>query len=164
MKGSEFIFDGVDALYFDLNKISLSRGGSYIDSPERLKNKNATINPQNEKDGKCFQCFNSCIKLSNIKNNPDRISKIKPFIRRYNWKEINLPPQKEGWKKFESNKKSIALNVLYVPYNTKEIRHAYKSKYNLKRENQVILLTINDGEKWHYLAVKQLPALLRGIT
>ena len=29
-----------------------------------------------------------------------------------------------------------------------------KSKYNLNRENQVILLMITDGEKWHYLAVK----------
>ena len=27
-------------------------------------------------------------------------------------------------------------------------------KYNLKRENQVIYLIINDGKKWHYLAVK----------
>ena len=37
MKGSNFIFDSVDALYYDLNKISLSRGGSYIDFPEWLK-------------------------------------------------------------------------------------------------------------------------------
>ena len=36
----------------------------------------------------------------------------------------------------------------------KEIRHACKSKYNLKHENQVILLMITDGRKWHYLAVK----------
>ena len=33
MRGSEFIFDSVDALYYDLNKLSLNRGGSYIDSP-----------------------------------------------------------------------------------------------------------------------------------
>ena len=39
MRGSEFIFDSVDALYYDLNKVSLSRGRSYIDSPERLKEK-----------------------------------------------------------------------------------------------------------------------------
>ena len=51
-----------------------------------------------------------------------------------------------------------------MPYNTKEIRHAYKLKYNLKRENQVILLMITDGKKWHYVAVKSLSALLRGIT
>ena len=41
--------------------------------------------------------------------------------------------------------------------------HACKSKRNLKRENQVILLTITDAKKWHYLAVKEWSALLRGI-
>ena len=51
-----------------------------------------------------------------------------------------------------------------MPYNTKEIRPAYKSKYNFKRKNQVIILLITDGTKWHYLAVKKLSALLRGIT
>ena len=51
-----------------------------------------------------------------------------------------------------------------MPYNTKEIRHAYKSKFNLKRKNRVIILMITNGEKWHYLAVKKLSALLRGIT
>ena len=55
MEGSEFIFDSVNAVYYDLNKVSLSRGGSCIDSPKWLKNKRATINPQNEKDGNCFQ-------------------------------------------------------------------------------------------------------------
>ena len=33
------------------------------------------------------------------------------------------------------------------------------------RENQAVLLMItDDGEKWHYLAVKNLSALLIGIT
>ena len=59
----------------------------------------------------------------------------------------------------------IALNILYVPYNTKQIRRpAYISKYNYKHDNQVILLTITDNEKWHYLAVKNISGLLRGIT
>ena len=86
------------------------------------------------------------------------------FTDQYNWKEIDFPTRFNSWKKFESNNKSIALNILYVPYNTKEIRHAYKSKYNLKRENHVILLMITDSEKWHYLPVKKLSALLRGIA
>ena len=53
MRGSEFIFDGVNALYYDLNKISLSRGGSCIVSPKWLKIKKATINSKNNGD-KCF--------------------------------------------------------------------------------------------------------------
>ena len=40
IKGSEIIFDRVDLLYYKLHRISLNRGGSYIDSPERLRNKN----------------------------------------------------------------------------------------------------------------------------
>ena len=54
MRGTEFVYDSVDILYYNLNKVSLSRGGSYIDSPKSLKNKKATINPKN-KDDKCFQ-------------------------------------------------------------------------------------------------------------
>ena len=51
-----------------------------------------------------------------------------------------------------------------MPYNTEKTRLAYKSKHDNKRENLVILLIITDGKKWHYLAVKSLPALLRGVT
>ena len=36
-------------------------------------------------------------------------------------------------------------------------------KNNFKRKNQVNLLLITDGKKWHYLAMKSLPALLRRI-
>ena len=31
-RGSYFEFDGVNLLYYDFNKISLNRGGSYIES------------------------------------------------------------------------------------------------------------------------------------
>ena len=34
MKGSDFEFDGVNFLYYDFNKISINRRGSYIDSPK----------------------------------------------------------------------------------------------------------------------------------
>ena len=62
------------------------------------------------------------------------------------------------------NKKPIALNILFLPYSTEKRRFAYKSKHNFKRENQVILLMITEGKKWHYLGVKRLPVLLKGIT
>ena len=71
---------------------------------------------------------------------------------------------RKNGKKFELNNKSILLNILYIPHNTEEMKHAYMSKYNTIRENQVFLLMITDGNKWHYLAVKILPALLRGVT
>ena len=94
------------------------------------------------------------LNLDNIDNHPERISKVKPFVNQYNSK---------NWKKLEQNNE-IALNVLYVPHNTRKIQVAYKSKNNLTCDKQVISLMITDGEKWHYLTVKNLPGLLRGIT
>ena len=156
MRGSEFEFDGVNFLYYDFNKISINRGGSYIDSPKWLKDKKSTINPKNNGD-KYFQyAVTLALNLDKIKKDPQRVSKIKPFIEKYNWKDIDL-------KKFECNNE-VALNILYVPYNTKKINIAYKSKNNLTQEKQIILLMISDGQKWHYLVVKNLSRLLRGIT
>ena len=100
-----------------------------------MAKKKATINPKN-KDDKCFPyALTVALNYEQIEKYPQRISKIKPFIDQYNWKEIDFPSHSKDWKKSESNNKSIAPNILYVPYNTEKIRHAYKSKYNLNREN-----------------------------
>ena len=60
MRGSEFVFDSVNSLYYKLHKIGLNRGGSYIDSPKWLKNEKVAINPKNN-DDKYFRC-SCCIK------------------------------------------------------------------------------------------------------
>ena len=121
MKGSDFEFDGIDFLYYDFNKISISRGGSYIDSPKWLKNKKSTISPKYN-DYKCFQyAVTLALNLDKIKKDPQRISKIKPFIEQYDWKDIDFPSTSKDWKKFELNNE-IALNILYVPHNTKKCK------------------------------------------
>ena len=88
-----------------------------------------------------------------------------PFFDQYNWKGIEFPSHVKDWKKFEQNNKTFALNIFFLKYNTKQIVPAYKSKYNHKRDNKVNLLMITDGvNNWHYLAVKNLSRLFRGIT
>ena len=164
MKGSDFIFNGVNYLFYDFNRITISKGGSYIESPKWLKYKKCTINQINN-DKKCFQYATTiALNFNKIDKHPQRISKIKPFIDNYNWNDINFPTAKKDWKRFEVNNKGVALNILYVPFNTKKIEIAYNSKYNLVRDNQIILLMISNGENWHYLVVKSLSRLLRGIT
>ena len=164
MKGCDFIFNGIKYLYYDLNRITISKGGSYIGSPKWLKDKKCVVNQKNN-DNKCFQyAATLAFNFNNIDRNPQRISKIKPFINNYKWNYINFPATKKDWNKFEVNNKNIALNILYVPYNTKKIEIAYKSKYNFIRDNQIILLMISNGENWHYLAVISLSELLRGIS
>ena len=120
MRGSDFIFDGINYLYYDLNKISISKGGSYIDSPKWLKNKQSTINPKNN-DNKCFQYATTlALNINKIDKNPQRISKIKPFIDNYNWKDIDFLSTRKDWNRFELNNKNVALNILYVPFHTKK--------------------------------------------
>ena len=100
---SDFIFESVQLLDNHLHKICLKRGKSYIKSPKWLENKKAIINPQNKYDNNCFEyTISVALNHQNIKNNPERISNIKPFIDKYNWKDIDIKAhQKEGREKLE---------------------------------------------------------------
>ena len=85
--GSEFVFDSTDLLCYYLHKISLNRGGSYIESPEWLKDKRATLHPKNKNNDKHFHyAITAALNHQNVENHPERISKIKLFINQYNWK------------------------------------------------------------------------------
>ena len=118
MKGSDFIFNGINYLYYDLNRITISKVGSYIESPKWLKDKKCCINQKNN-DNKCFQyAATLALNINSIDKHHQRITKTKPFIDNYNWNDIKFPATKKDCNKFEVNNKNVALNILYVPYNT----------------------------------------------
>ena len=85
MKKSNLVYDRVRAFYDILRKISINRGGgSYSDSPDWIKNKKATINPKNKNVDKCMQyAIVTALNYEKIDNHPERISKIKFFINKY---------------------------------------------------------------------------------
>ena len=96
-RGLEFEFNGIHLLYYDFNKISLNRGGSYIESAKWIKDKKSTINPKNN-DYKCFQyAVTVALNHDKINKDPQRISKIKPFSNQYNWNE-DFPSTGKDWK------------------------------------------------------------------
>ena len=146
MKGSEFVVDYVHILYYKCHKINPNYGGSYIDPPDWIKNKKATINPINKKDNKRFQ-YTVTVSLNHgeIGTHSEKITNIKPFINRYNCEGINFKSEKDYWKQFDKNNLTIALNVLYA--KKEKIDPAYASKNNSNCEKQVILLMIPNGEK-----------------
>ena len=43
-----------------------------------------------------------------------RVSNIKPFIDKHNWKGTNYPSKIDDWKTFEKKNPTIALNILYI--------------------------------------------------
>ena len=72
-----------------------------MNSPQWLKNKKTTINPR-DNDDKCFQyAVTVALNHQNIKKNPERITKIKPFINKYDWENRNFPSNKKDWNKFQ---------------------------------------------------------------
>ena len=125
MKGSDFIFDSVQLIYYKCHKLSFKRGCSYIDSPDWIKNKKATINPKNG-DDKCFQ-YAATVKLNSeeIEPYPERVSIIKLSINKYNRKGISYS-SKIDWKEIENNNPTTGLNIVYI----KEVLPDYISKHN----------------------------------
>ena len=115
MKDSEFVFNYIHLLCYKCHKINPNHSGSYIDSLDWIKNKKTTINIINKKDKKCFQyTITVALNHEEIAEHSQRISKIKPFINKYNWKERNFLSEKDDWKKIEKNNVTIALNVLHA--------------------------------------------------
>ena len=113
-------------MYYKCHKVTFRCGGSYIDSPDWIKKKKATINPKNT-DDKCFQyVVTVALNYEEIKWNSERVSNIKLFINKYNWKGINYPSKIDDWKKSEKNNPFIALNTLCI--KDKSICQAYISK------------------------------------
>ena len=153
-RGSKFIPDIVELLEYELHKIDIIRAESYMVSPDRIASKKATINPKNEEDNKCFQ-------WSIIAGLNYDIIKEKELKKLLNFKsvDIDFSSHQRYWQNFEQENNSIAIYVLFVPHNGEEIKLVYKSSYN-KRKNQVILLMINDeANNYYFFAIKNLSEL-----
>ena len=46
MRGSDFIFESVQLMYYKCHKVNFKRGVLYIDFPDWIKKKKTTINPK----------------------------------------------------------------------------------------------------------------------
>ena len=97
--------------------------------------------------------------IAGLKHN---IIKEKELKKLLNFKRVDtdFSLHQRDWEKFEQEKASIALNILFVPHNSEEIKLVYKSIYN-KRKNQVTFLMIRNetGNHYFYFPVKNLSEL-----
>ena len=164
--GSGFIFDCVDLTLVQFHSIELKKGKSYIPSPKWISDKKATINRQNMNDSYCFaDSIVAALHHEEIGKNPHRISKLRPYISNYNWKDINFPAGQKDWKTFERNNKDIALNIFSAHPNDKKLNLIRRSDCNHKRQHIVDLLMITGNQNnWHYLAIRNMKRLTRGVA
>ena len=84
-RSSVLIFDCVYLSYYKCHIKNSNCGVSYIDSPDWIKIKKATINPINKNNNKCFQCA-ATLALNHKESGKDsaRITKNKLFIIKLN--------------------------------------------------------------------------------
>ena len=74
--------------------------------------KEAIINDVNS-----FQnALNEALNYQTIETHPERVSKIMPYIDKYNWKRIEFPAGPKDWKNF--NKIIRKLLLIYYLYHT----------------------------------------------
>ena len=75
------------------------------------------------------------------------------IFKKIKHEDKDFSSHKRDWENFEQNNESIALNVLFLSKDSEEITLLYKSEHNYNRENNALLLMINNDEKY-YFAVK----------
>ena len=150
IKGSEFIFESVELMDYKLYRVRLRRGGSYTKSLEWLLHKGATINLKNKNYDECLWWST----ISALNYNEIMKKEFENIFKKIKHEDKDFSSHKRDWENFEQNNESIALNVLFASQNSEEITLVYKSEHNLERENNALLLLINDDEKDYYFAVK----------
>ena len=100
MRGSDFIFDCVNLLYYKCHKINFKRGGSYIDSRDSIKNKEATINPINKKIIFFQHAVTAALNHEKIKKSQkkQKNKKNESLLYKSNWEGIKHSSEKDDWK------------------------------------------------------------------
>ena len=92
------------------------RNLSELNSSGWLRSKRETIISG---DNDFRNALNDALNYHNSETHPEKISKLKPCINKYNWEGTNFPAGPKDWEKFERNNKKIALNTLCIPHHTK---------------------------------------------
>ena len=91
--------------YFAIKKLSELNSLGWLQ-----RKKESIINNNNKK--KNFQsALDNALNYQTIQSNPQRISKLKPYINKFNWNGINFPAGSKEWQRFEGNNDTIPLNV-----------------------------------------------------
>ena len=171
LEGSGWSFmyiKGIDLKIYDYDVIA---GGTYIELPKKIKNKQACINVKNH-DNMCFKwAILSARHHNDIIKNPGRVTNYHEYADELNEEGLQYPVKFENKSmmlKFEDNNK-LLITVLGLDDDDNVIvyrspRYARRDiQYNYYDYTPIILLMIhNDDGKSHYVWVKNLSALLSG--
>jgi hypothetical protein len=160
--GSGWVIDHFMGLFITTYNIPAARGGSYIETPQELKNsKFGLINIKNDDD----ECFKYCLlyhQSQKIKHN-DRTSVLRKIEDKYNWDNVNYPVNFKDIETFEHNNK-VYINI-YGYDSNKQINPIRLGHIPyIKNDNINLLLIKDENDKGHYLYIKKIESLLHTYT
>ena len=161
-EGSGWVFLEVENLTLHTDIWDPIKASSYIDLPDKLKNKKAIINMKNKNNDKCFLwCV---LRALNPKDkNAERIDEdLKSKEHTLNMEGIAYPVNLKDIKRFEKQNPDISISVLGYSEDNKiyPLRISEYTKSKEGRKHNIVLLLIKDGENSHYCYVKNESALL----
>ena len=154
-EGSSWRIEGIISCNVNVSQYTPLRGSSYIDLPEKIKNKQCCVNVQNFKDNKCF-LWSILFSLYPKKLNPHRLSAYKKYENELNFNNISFPVKLD---KISQVEKLNNININVFSYDEScNIFPLQISKNNFEKVIDLLLIT-NDNNN-HYCWIKNFDGLI----
>ncbi|KAK3731226.1 hypothetical protein QZH41_004694 [Actinostola sp. cb2023] len=133
---------------------------SYLPLPQKIKNKKAVLNIQNQ-DPKCFLWSVLAAKHPvDRRDQPHRVNHYLPYESELNMTGMEYPVKVSQLKKFERQNPTISVNVL--GYEQDELFPLYITKE--KQVGHVNLLLYSQNDKRHYCLIRDFSRLMGSLT
>ena len=155
--GSGWQLHSINQLEVNIVKYTPLKGSSYIELPYAIKCKKACVNVKNN-DEQCFAyAVLSAIYPVDRNHNPNDVKHYRPHLSELNMEGIEYPVSLDNIKKFEKQNPKYGINVNILEKNNEVVPRVI-----CKDKNKVIinLLLISDGEKQHYVWIKNFTRLM----
>jgi hypothetical protein len=153
-KKSGWTLASVNQLIIHVHKYSPMRGSSYIPLPEWIMKKGACINVHND-DNMCFK-YTMLSKFVEDQKHASRVSKYDNLQHTYDFSCIRFPPSLEEVNKFGS-RNNVSINIFGLEKEKFYPLLVCKEELDDHRD----LLLLDDGEKRHFIWIKDFERLLR---
>ena len=164
-QGSGWIFLWMLQGYVNILEHNFLEGGSYIPLPKTIQSRNACINPKNMDDDLCF--LYSCVialHYTEVGYNPERVSKLRPFLARYAYDAKDMPMVAEARRVLKYEKLFQArINIIRLTA-TEALVPLVCSQSSHNKEINLLVLTNEDNGRSHYVWVRRPSALISSQT
>ena len=157
--GSGWKFSGIKKIGVHVATYEAIYASTHIPTPTFLAKSGAVINVQNS-DNKCF-AYSILASLRPARQSTYRVNNYAPYLSELNMENIEYPVKIDQIGLFEEQNMDISVNVF--AFDGEELVSLYQTKHR-GRSQHINLLMISEGDKRHYVLIKDLRRLLYSKT